>query len=178
MPYIARESRVRELEAAHVLQAVEAAKPSCLLARGGQRPLGVLVRGETGVCGPFCWVWSWRARRLPDSCFRCKEPPVPRARRSEVPGGALERRDWNQAGVVWVWSRRARETARGQPDSCNPSKRPPVPAPGRKQPRQTPKAERGVRGRAVFTIDQLESGKLGRRPQIGACFQEIGTSDR
>ena len=30
------------------------------------------MRGETGVCGPFCWVWSWRARRLPDSCFARK----------------------------------------------------------------------------------------------------------
>ena len=71
-----------------------------------------------------------------DSCFRWREPPVPRARPSEVPGGLLERRDWNQAGVMWVSWR-----ARGCTgiDSCDPSKRPPVSAPGRKEPRQTPK---------------------------------------
>ena len=50
-----------------------------------------------GVCG------SGLVRgALPDSCFRWKEPPVPRARPSEVPGGLLERRDWTQAGVMWV----------------------------------------------------------------------------
>ena len=51
----AREPRVRELEAAHLLQAVEASGLTGRLpAQGGQRPLGELSRGETGVCGPFC----------------------------------------------------------------------------------------------------------------------------
>ena len=62
---------------------------------------------------------------------------MPRARPPEVPGGLPERRDWNQAGAMWVSWCAARAALPS--DSCDPSKRPPVSAPGRKQPWQTPK---------------------------------------
>ena len=120
------------------------------------------MRGETGVCGPFCWVWELARAPATRLLLSLVGPPAPHARPPEVPGGLLERRDWTQAGVMWVSWR-----ARGCTgiDSCDPSKRPPVSAPGRKEPRQTPKdGERAEAARVHLRL--CASGSLASDAQL------------
>ena len=123
-------------------------------------------------------LWVLGLARAPATrlLLRWREPPVPRARPPEVPGELLERRDWTQAGVMWVSWR-----ARGLHWHLTPA----IPPKDRlyllraeSNPGRHRKPANVPRRRGFSNIGQARAVNLLRRGKKACFHPQIGTSER